>query len=303
MGTCQFYNTYSMDDTETTFLPISTLTFSTIGMILSTIALVMLILTATLFSEWRRNYKNQLLTQFMIARFFYTFVRYFCDITILFEIDIHCSCPLTLGSVTKIYTEMVLLSWMFLFSKQMYECFVRVFAVKKPNVLKLSLCGWLLPAIATIILCFCVAILNSWHFHFFFFYVIALKWPILCSNGFFLIVVLKSILGANKSKTESNTRIIIVMIILIFSFCFQQAFYDIYKLINFVNNFKKTENYIPVVFTFTDIISVYHCAFSIMFWLFANKETRILWGMIKDKSLTIYRVDQHNKIDRCYTIT
>ncbi|CAF4897947.1 unnamed protein product [Pieris macdunnoughi] len=55
--------------------PSSILRFSaiTIGMVCSTVAMIFLLATTCFFVEWRRRPKNQILTQFMIARFFYTF--------------------------------------------------------------------------------------------------------------------------------------------------------------------------------------------------------------------------------------
>ncbi|CAH2235086.1 jg7497 [Pararge aegeria aegeria] len=126
---------------------LTTFTFavSTFGMVLSIIALVLLLLTALLFIEWRKIYKNQVLIQFMIARFLYSAVRYFYDITQLFDIRPSYFHPIYLDAIPLAYTEMVLVTWMCIFSKLMYESFVKVFNVGTPSLLKLSLAAWLVP--------------------------------------------------------------------------------------------------------------------------------------------------------------
>lgn len=274
-----------------TFLTILTFTCSTIGMVLSTIALVLLLLTALLYNEWRQNYKNQLLIQFMTARFFYTGVGYCYDIAHFFTDDKRYFTPISLHIFPMMYTEMALMSWMFVFSKQMYDCFVRVFVVT-PSLRKVSSSAWLIPAALSILLCTCYNEQNEHDLIFFMIYLFLLKWPVLSANGILLVLVLKSILTTNKSKIENNRRIIIVMVVLIFTFSIQQSILDIYKLTYLIFNKDNNSKCTPVFFIFFNIITVYHCAFSILFWLFGNKRTRVLWGLSKENEIVRNNLEQ-----------
>lgn len=270
-------------DPNHTFLSTFTFALSTFGMVLSIIALVMLLLTALLFIEWRKVYKNQVLIQFMVARFFYSSVRYFYDLTSLFQLRCSCFHPIYLDAIPLAYTEMVLVTWMCIFSKLMYESFVKIFPVGTPRLLRVSLAAWIVPGFVAAVLFIGYNLQDGRDVKFFVLYLFLLKWPVLCANGIFLILVLKNIISTNKSKTECNPRIVLVMSMLIFTFCFQQAIGDVYKLVYVTFKFKYTVPYTPLVFVFINIITVYHCAFSIIFWLLANKRTRVLWGFTKEK--------------------
>lgn len=284
---------------NSTFMPVLTFACSSVGMVLCFTALVLLLLTALLFTEWRQSYKNQLLIQFMIARFFYTGVRYIYDVADVFLENTGYFTPVFLDVLPMGYSEMALVTWMFVFSKQMYDSFVRVF-VTTTGLRKISLCAWLIPGVISVLLRISHNLPIENHLKYFLIYLLILKWPVLIANGVLLISVLKSILITNKSKIESNPRIIVVMVILIFTFSCQQAILDTYKLTYLI--FNRNDNSkctTPLFFIFFNIITVYHCAFSILFWLFANKRTRILWGFSKEKA--IVRVQQNLGQVTCYT--
>lgn len=238
------------------------------GMAISVIALSLLILTAILFVEWRNSYKNQLLIQFMFARFLYTVVRFFSSF-------------LTLEVVLFAYSEMALISWMFVFSRQMYLSLVKVFDTEKKNIWKMSCYVWIPPGV--------ISFLLYWYTKKFYNSIvycailIVLTWPVLVANGVLLIIILKSVLK-NKKNFKKNLKIILVTVVMVIIFCLQQIYKDIYVLI-FIIVGKVCG--IRLVMVISDIITMYQCACSILFWLFGNQHTRELWKFKKkdDKSI------------------
>ncbi|KAF9787536.1 hypothetical protein SFRURICE_020702 [Spodoptera frugiperda] len=259
---------------ETSFWTAFTLACSTVGISLSAAALGLLILTAALFAEWRQSYKNQLLIQFMLARFLYACVRFFSDVQKVFKV-----CPFSnqfafVDVISLMYTEMALVTWMFIFSRQIYISLVRVFVTEKSSIIKVSIIAWLGPAVLTTFLFGMFYRDRSNMDKYFFFYILTIKWPTLIANAVYLILALRSVIR-NNMKTEKNVRIIVVMIMLIFIFCFQQMVVDVFKMIymelgdskHSINNMLKIGN----------LLSMYHCACSILFWVLGNANTRKLW--------------------------
>lgn len=266
------------EDNNATFISKTTFVFSTSGMVLSILSMTMLTLTAMLFSEWRQNYKNQLLLQFMIARFIFSFVRYLYDIMKFLNICKRDFNPIYLSQLPLAYTEMALVTWMYVFSKQMHDSLVRVFNTGSSNLLKVSLGAWLIPALVSILSFLTYNMQVGKEVQIFVIYLFIIKWPALFANGILLISSLRAIISANISKTESNPRIILVMLILIFTFCIQQAAMDFYKLVFAIFHLDDMSENVPLFFVITNILSIFHCAASILFWLFGNKRTRVLWG-------------------------
>lgn len=255
---------------ETSVATIISFTFSSIGIGLSATAFFLLILTAIRFREWRTNYKNQLLIQFMLARILYTIVRYICDVSNVFRLH-NTETVIFIDVFGMIYTEVALISWMFVFSKQMYEDIVKVFGVTDLNIIKTSFYTWFIPGVASILLylAYYFQYDKKLQFHLIYSFV---KWPVLTANAVLLIKVLKSVLSNNQRK-GNNLRIIIVMVLLIFLFSFNLIIIDIYKIVFVV----LLNNYLSFLFLIGSILPLYHCAFSILFWLFGNANTRKLW--------------------------
>lgn len=256
---------YVLDNNSTVLMDFIYMSRS-IGIVLLACTLCLLILTAGLFKEWRQNYKNQLLIQFMFSRFLYALRGYVSSRMHTEIITFH-----TIGSLTMIYTELALVFWMFVFSKHMYDCFVKVFKLRNPNLYLVSLCTWLLPGVITLVfyLSFCVK--NEQYHRNVLICLFVVKWPVICVVFIFLILILRSILKFNLSNSESNTRIIVVINILIFSFCIHQMFADIYRIVYKIDNATK---YVVISF---NILSMYHCTISILFWVFGNSKTREMW--------------------------
>lgn len=257
---------------ETSIWTLVTLICSSIGIGLTAAALTLLILTASLFAEWRKNYKNQLLIQLMFARLFYSAFRFFIDLQKLLHI-----CPLTNKFVSldiffMFYTEMVLVLWMFIFSRQMYISLVKVFA-ENSSIWIVSLCAWMGPGVVTCLL-YLLFTSGDKYYKYFVLYFLLFKWPVLIANAVILILVLKSIL-TNSIKTENSRRIIVVMIILIFTFGFYQIVVDVFKLYYIRTTY--TSGVMKTIFLVSNIMSMYHCAFSITFWVLGNASTRKLW--------------------------
>ncbi|KAG6461285.1 hypothetical protein O3G_MSEX012531 [Manduca sexta] len=274
-----------------TILTILTLVCSSIGIALSAAALLLLFLTAILYAEWRRNYKNQLLIQFMIARFLYTFVRYFYDIRNVLNWYINNDAAIYFDMLWMFYTETTLVFWMYTFSKQMYDSLVKVFVVENKKLWKVSVIAWLMPALITIALMLLFYIYHELSYNLFFFYILFVKWPMLIANAVLIILALKSVLKNNKSGAESNGRIVVVMIILIFMFCIQQVLIDSYKIM-YILLLHKYSLSSHLLLT-GNILSLYHCAFSIIFWVFGNAKTRRMWRCcfteLKDKKRPLSR--------------
>ncbi|CAH2107077.1 unnamed protein product [Euphydryas editha] len=261
-----------------TFLSKTSFILSTLGMAFSILSMMMLILTTILFSEWRHSYKNQLLLQFMLARFIFSFVRYFYDLIKYLKICTEYFNPIYLGQFPLAYTEMALVTWMFVFSKQMHDSLVRVFNTESTDLLKVSLAAWLIPGALSIITFLIFNMQIGKEIQIYVIYLFLIKWPTLCVNGILLISSLRSVINTNTSKTENNPRIILVMIILLFTFSIQQAATDFHKLAFIIFHFEDFTPGVPLFFVFTNIFSIYHCTISILFWLFGNKRTRVLWG-------------------------
>lgn len=272
-------------ENDTSLMTIITLTFSTIGIALSGAAIVLLLLTAYLFVEWRQNYKNQLLIQFMISRFLYTVVRYLYDINNVFSLCVNDGCVIYLDVLAMVYTEMLLISWMFIFSRNMYESFVNILVADPSNIWRVSIPAWIVPGCASLLLHLLFKLQKNHDFLMFFVYLILFKWPVLIANAVTLSLVLKSILKINLSKTENNKRIILVMIALIFMFCFQQLLLDTIKIVHalFVTQYT-ISSYILIL---SNIFLFYHCALSIIFWVFGNEKTRKLWKSCCQRKLNI----------------
>lgn len=268
-------NVIISNGTVTTIL---TFTLSTIGVTLSTIALVLVIVTAILFAQWRENYKNQLLMQFMLARYLFTMARYFYDVSRMLDINVTPEFFTNLDMFILVYTEMLLMAWMTVFTKQMYDNLVKLFVVEHPRLWKVSVATWLIPCICATGF-FILFILRFRKLFLYLVYLIVLKLPVLVIIAVWLIQTTKSILTVNKSKTESNSRIVVVMVALIFMFCIQQVVTDTYKVVAIIIVNRKNElpDIIHITLVIFNIFAIYHCAFSIFFWLFGNAQTRKLW--------------------------
>lgn len=251
---------------------IVTLVSSTIGIALSILAFTALIITAVLFAEWRQNYKNQLIIQFMLARIMYTIMRYTYDIRNIFNIC-DFKCVIHLDVLGLMYTECALVSWMFVFSKHMHDSLVKVFNVPKTSMWKVSFFSWVVPGFISGLLYLSYSMQNGRDITVFLMYLFLLKWPVLCANAILLTQALLAILNTNQSRTESNVRIIVVMIVLIFVFSFQQILVDTYKIVHLLILDECVTFYLTVL----NILAIYHCAFSITFWVFGNGNTRNLW--------------------------
>ncbi|CAH0626912.1 unnamed protein product [Chrysodeixis includens] len=251
---------------------IVTLVCSSIGIALTAAALTLLVLTASLFPEWRKSYKNQLLIQLMFARLFYSAFRFFIDLQKMFQ-----TCPLTQKFLSgdlfgMFYTEMVLVLWMFIFSRQMYISLVKVFA-ENSSIWGVSLFAWLGPVAVTSIL-YALFTSGDKFYKYFVLYLMVFKWPVLIANAVILILVLKSVI-TNSIKTENCRRIIVVMIILIFTFGFYQIVVDVCKI--YYIRVTYNGGIMQTLLMISNILSMYHCAFSITFWVLGNASTRKLW--------------------------
>lgn len=252
-----------------------TFSLSTAGILLSATTVILLILTAILFKEWRESYKNQLLIQFMIARFIYTFVRYFYDVKRVFGFCVRHDCIIYLDQFSMVYTEATLISWMFVFTKQMYDSLVKVFAIEKPNIIKVSLLTWILPGIVSVILYCLFYLQNDSDFQYFYMYILLVKWPVLIGTAVLLIIILRSVMKTNKNSAGKNSRIVFVMILLICMFCVQQLILDGYKIAYVIVLYRYSLS--TYVLLIGNIFLMYHCPFSIIFWVFGNAKTRLLW--------------------------
>lgn len=260
-----------------TGLTILTFTLSTIGIALSTITLVLLIVTAILFAEWRQNYKNQLLIQFMLARFLYTIARYFYDVTEVFDINVTPQFFTNLDMFILFYTEMALVAWMVVFTKQMYDSLVKIFVFEYPRLWKVSLATWIIPCISATVF-FVIYVIRFQQVRLYLVYLLVFKLPIVIFTAILLIVTTKSILSTNQ-RTENYSRILIVMVGLLFMFCIQQIVVDVYKIVAIIimHRINEMPDFLQTGFVIFNILAIYHCAFSIMFWLFGNAQTRKLW--------------------------
>lgn len=267
------YQVDSENESEYTSWSAVIFIISTVGMALSTIALIILILTAVLFVEWRSSYKNQLLIQFMLARYIYTFIRYLQDIQNQFNVLYAIYEWVTFNAFVIIYTEMALIVWMFLFSRQMYISLVRVFDTQVASIWKISFWGWISPAFVSLLFYLLEQLLRETNNMLFCSLLITIKWPVIFVNGFFLISILLSVL-CNKKRDRNDIKIIVVMMFMIFIFCFQQLCKDIFTLIHII-----TAEVDIIAFTIvnSNVVTLYQCAFSILFWLFGNENTRKLW--------------------------
>ncbi|CAG9784901.1 unnamed protein product [Diatraea saccharalis] len=263
---------------ENSTVSVSTLIGSSVGLLISIIAFIMLIMTAVLFKEWRESRKNQLLIQFMIARIFYITVRYIIDFRNHFYAH-EARCVLYLDFICLVYTEYALICWMFIFSMKLNDSLVKVFNTSESPLWKVSLGTWLIPAFVTALLWISFTMQTDRELLFFLLYLLLLKWPVLCANAIFLITALNAVIRSNISKSENNVKIVLVMLILIFGFSLQQTLIDIYKIVHLLI----IDYYVTFYLNIINIIMIYHCAFSILFWLFGNAKTRKLWRREKPK--------------------
>lgn len=251
-----------------------TFTLSTIGLSLSSLALALLILTAVLFAEWRQSFKNKLLIQFMLARFLYMFLRYINDIQYIFDnlSSTYYHWPL-FDLWMLIYTEMAVVTWTFIFSRQMYLGLVKVFNTESQSIWKVSIYAWIAPSVVSCLLYFLYFIHKNSNTIHYMIYMIILKWPLLIANAVLLILVLISVLKNNKNP-KNNIKIVIVTMVMIFVFCFQQILVDIYRIVYIL--IQPLIIMGPLMVT-GNILIMYQCAFSIFFWLFGNSNTIKLW--------------------------
>ncbi|XP_060801240.1 uncharacterized protein LOC132901939 [Amyelois transitella] len=253
---------------------------SSIGIALSACAFILLVLTAVRFPEWRQSYKNQLLIQFMFARILYTFVRYVYDIRNFFELC-NRDCVIILDKFLMTYTEVVLIAWMYMFTKHMHDSLVKVFNVEERTIWKLSLWTWFIPGLLSLILSLSYYFQKDKDIIFYLIYLLLVKWPFLSFIAVLLISILRSVLNSNQS-TENNLKITIVMVVLVIVFSIHQFIIDITKLIYIV----LLNNYVHYIFGIGSIVLLYHCAFSIIFWVFGNANTRKLWSNNKERPLS-----------------
>lgn len=258
---------------------------SGVGLSLSSVAVALLILTAILFKQWRDNYKNILLLQFIISRYLYVLSRYFLEITA------HAGrCRpsegifLYFNFFTLFYTELALVTWMFVFSKQMHDSLVKVFYKRTGHfLLKTSLAAWLVPAAIVTSIILALQLIKILYIQVFIAYVFLIKWPLVFSNAILLVLVLRSVIKSNNIRNESNKRIVIVMILMIYFFCFQQVIHDVHEIVYIVSSDTMGPQDIMFSFFITfNIFILFQCPVSTMFWLFANAETRALWSFPKE---------------------
>lgn len=265
----------------TSYLTVVTLVSSSVGIGLSIFAFTLLILTAVIFAEWRQNHKNQLIIQFTLARLLYTFMRYMYDIKNVYRLC-DFNCLVYIDVIGLMYSECALVSWMFVFSKHMNDSLVKVFNIQKTSMWKISVITWSAPGVVSSLLYVLYIQRNDRELFYFLLYLFLLKWPLLCANAIFLIQALMAILSTNQSRTEYNMRIIIVMIVLIFVFSFQQILVDSYKIVHLL----LIDDCRRFFLTAINIFTIYQCAFSITFWVFGNANTRKMWRYRNTKLTT-----------------
>lgn len=259
-------------DNVTSLLAKISLSASSLGIVLCGVSLILLALTAILFAEWRNSYKNQLLIQLILARYVYTLVRYGYDIRQYFRLNVTVDYQIYLNHFFMVYTELTLVVWMYVYTKQMYRSLVHVFDPDQPNIWKVTITTWFLPGLVTLFIHSIYYLQNYSSFTTFILYLIIFKWPFLVLNAIMLIRILKSLV---KNKKKTNFKAIILIYILIFVFCFQQLFVDIYRVL-YISYIYKIR-YAPHLLIASHVSALYHCVAAVMFWIFGNANTRKMW--------------------------
>lgn len=270
-------------ENETTVVTVITLVASSSGIALSATALALLLLTALLFPEWRQSYKNQVLIQFIIARFIYVLLRYFNNVRNVFGLmaidDEHFYLRRQMSmSYILMYTEMSFIIWMTIFSKQIYESMVKVFHTHKGSIWKTVLLGWGVPILSAFIFNFAVFFFKNSYVEVHLVYYIFMKWPILFANAGFLYISLRTVLKTNV-RVKNNRRITIVMVWLIYVFSIQLLFMDIYRIIHIMLHQRQVRAppVVQGIYVISNIASLYQFAFSATFWVLGNAKTRQYW--------------------------
>lgn len=282
---------------QTMTIQIVIFSFNTVGFIVSVASLLILILTAVLFAEWRNKYKNQVILQIMVARFLYSLVRVAFDASIVFGFSSKKSFILHYDTMLYIYTELVLVGWMHVFTKTMYNYLVIVIlAPSKLSLPIISLITWITPLVVSILIIVILHFEVSFKLYMYISYYMIIKWPLLFYNGVLLLKIFKSLRNKNDNlnnnitnrRDNNNIKIVSIMLLLMFVFSVHQIIMDISKIV-YVAIYIKNDN-ITIFIIAIDVIfisiSLYYCAISICYWLFYNKDTRDLWSnFLKTKLL------------------
>ncbi|CAG9132770.1 unnamed protein product [Plutella xylostella] len=294
---------FSPSNNNTHGLTLATFALSTIGMVLSSAAIGLLLLTAILFEQWRQNYKNQLLMQFIIARFFYTSANYILDSTKLFGVNTS-EGYLYYDIYLLLYTELSAVTWILVFTREMYDCLVRVLYVRGNNiVMKTSLFAWLTPAVVVSIMCVSYYFTGN-YLELIFVYVFVIKLPCIVCIASLLFFINRSVLRRNRlQRTRSNIKIVIVMIFMIITFVVLQLVHDVYEVIYVLlaNHNTSLHDSIKGVLVTFNIAALYQCSFSTMFWLFGNEKTRKMWKFKNGFDRESYIADRRSKISTTLT--
>lgn len=281
---------------ETTVATILTLAISSIGIGFSAVALALLLLTAMLFAEWRQIYKNQLLIQFISARFIYVIPRYFNNVSYVFGLYELGLKTIFYRIFILLYTEVAFVFWMFIFSKQLYTSLVKVFNANESHMIRDSLLAWALPIVISFLLTLLISVLEDSYILIHCLYFFILKWPLLISNAVLLFISLRSVLKT-KTRARNNRKTVFVMIGMIFAFCFQQLFMDIYMIVyvSMLRNKVKIPESVNAVHVALNIFALYQCAASAVFWVFGNAKTRELWKFIPKNQRVISQISSQNQ--------
>lgn len=275
-----------------TKLNIITFALSTIGCTLSIIALTMLIFTAILFSEWWRKYKNQVLIQFMIARFFYILSRYIFDASLIFGFYMKSTFMQNYDFIIHVFTELSLVAWMSVFAHTLHESLVIVIVMpSRYRLLRASLGAWLVPAASSFLLCLNSYVKQTITLSDFLIFFILVKWPLLLWNAVLLMKSLKSLSSKHRTlchnRPDNNVKIVLTMVFLLFIFSLQQIIHDICKIVYLILYHKydfvsyNIQNWVITV----NILALYYCPISVSFWIIGNKHTRGLWKKYLKKKL------------------
>ncbi|GBP59821.1 hypothetical protein EVAR_30090_1 [Eumeta japonica] len=179
----------------------------TIGITSTILTLTLLLLTCALHREWRQTFKNQLLVQLMISRFLHVLARYVYDTALMLGHYEDGDTWIRYDVLSFVYTELVVSSWMFVFTKNMYDDLVKVITVKKSHrLLKASLGCWLAPLPPSLVGSVFYTREPSLELYLYFLYC-TLKWPILIANGCILLKIIKS-LRKDSEENKSNRKIL-----------------------------------------------------------------------------------------------
>lgn len=271
------YNNSLISNKEnTTTLTKVTFFTSSAGVAASLMSIVLLLITAFAFVEWRRSFKNQLLIQLVLARFLYTFMRYYHDIRVLFHLCDRYNCIKQVDWFFLIHTEIFMVCWMFVFTKHMHTSLVKVFFDKR-NIYKVTFLTLLVSYIIAGAVYFMMFGFGgrSINLKTYLIYLLLFKWPILIWNAVMLVQILLNVLKSNNAKSKvnrrGNIRTIIVMRMLLFVLCFHQIFLDIF---NICSVFFDLSSLVMVICNTT---TLYQSASTTFFWIFGNDRTRQLW--------------------------